>query len=386
MMAMAVAAFVTLLLSSSHVLAEDDGAQQWNTGDRTATQQVAMTLVVDVSGSMDDYSALSGSSKLDSAKKQSIDFVTGTIRPEAVQNGLAVRMGVVSFSDDAWVQSDLSADPTAIASAIGNLYTHDMTNIYAGIEAGVAQLSGADGTRIMVLLSDGLSNEGPGNDEILALAERARDAGISIYTIGFGSSGSIDEDLLMRIAQLTGGSYAHEDPSSLSSATVGLFSTLLNAQLTAAHREILGEATGSVAQGSTTPAGSFEVTTNGQLVTYLYWPGSILDLQLTDPDGILVDANYPSCVIDTTIIPSTVTINNAKTGIWNMAVYGRETSMASEPFYAVASFEEIVEQVASGYAGGGGAAPNHGEGLLFLLVGVAAASITGVVALSTRRR
>lgn len=372
----------------ARVFAEDASGQAYGTGSvdgMTSSQDVAMSIVLDVSGSMDEGSALGGNSKLDSAKKQSIDFVTSTIRHEAVQNGLSARVGVVSFSGDALIECDLSNDSDVVANAIGSLTTRDMTNIYAGLETGVAQLQAAEGERIMVLLSDGLSNMGPDDAAIRLLAEQARDMGITIYTIGFGPSGSIDESLLVDIAQITGGSYAHEDPSNVSSAAVGLFATLLNAQLTAAHLEILGEATGSVAQGETTEVGSFDVRTNGQLVTYLYWPGSLLDLKLIDPDGIEVDVNYPSSTIDATVIPSKVTIGNAKVGTWRLSVYGRETSMNKEPFYVVAALDKMVQQMQVGPSSGGGTAPNHGEGLLFLLLAIAAASITGVAAFSMRR-
>ena len=65
-----------------------------------------------------------------------------------------------------------------------------------------------------------------------------------------------------------------------------------------------------------------------------------------------------------------------------MAVYGRETSMDEEPFYAVAAFDETTAPAVAGVPSGGGAASDSSAPLLFLLVAVAIAGITLVFAAS----
>jgi Mg-chelatase subunit ChlD len=63
--------------------------------------------------------------------------------------------------------------------------------------------------RIVVLLSDGQNNPSSADSDTKAIADRMDDAGITIYTIGFG--GGADEDLLEEVADRTGGEYNFAD-------------------------------------------------------------------------------------------------------------------------------------------------------------------------------
>ncbi|MBP3893810.1 MAG: VWA domain-containing protein [Atopobiaceae bacterium] len=349
---------------------------------------VSMAIVMDVSGSMDSASALSGMSKLESARKQSIDFVSKSVRAsgDAASGGMSVKVGVASFSTTSAVDCGLTNNVDDLTAAIENLSTIGRTNIYAGLDEGIKMLENEDGPRVMVFLSDGLSNEGPDGDQILELANDAADKDIKVYTIGFGPSYELDEDLLRSIADITGGTYEHEDSSDIESAAVGLFATMMNAQLSTSST-ILSDGTGTVQQDGTAEVGTFEVTQNGTIQAYLYWPGSVLDLVLTDPDGTVVEDGYQGLSLDTSTIPTSLTIQNAKMGVWKMSVFGREVSMTNEPYYAVAAFNEAPEpEVTTPVAGGGGAASDSGMGLMFLLATIAIGCIFGVYALSVRRR
>lgn len=349
--------------------------------DVDVDSDVAMSLVFDVSGSMDDPSALSGMTKLASAKKQSSDFVSSVSGDKQGEGGLSVRVGVCSFSSRATTDCGLSNDPDDINASIAALQAAGQTNMYAGLNEGITQLLGENGPRLMVFLSDGLSNVGGSRSDIIDLAREAADKDIKIYTIGFGSSSDIDEDLLQEIADITGGEYSHEDSASISSAAVGLFATMMNARLQAQY-EILRSVVGAVGLGDLVDAGDFDITKNGTVQVYLYWPGSVLDMQLTDPDGTQVAEGYPGVTVDTSAIPTSITIENAKQGTWNMSVLGREVSMEEEPYYAVAAFEETEAPVA---ASGGGGASNGGEGLVFIMLVVAIGCIVGVYAFTKRR-
>lgn len=349
---------------------------------------VSMAIVMDVSGSMDESSALGGMSKLASAKKQSSDFVSKSVRStgDAASGGMSVKVGLASFSSTSSVNCGLTNDVDDLTAAIDNLSTYGRTNIYAGLDEGIKMVEGEDGPRIIVFLSDGLSNEGPDYDQIVELAHEAADKDIKVYTIGFGPSYELDEDLLSTIATITGGTYEHEDSSDIESAAVGLFATMMNAQLSATS-SILANGTGTVQQDGTAEVGTFEVTQNGTIQAYLYWPGSVLDLVLTDPDGTQIGEGYQGFSIDTSTIPTSLTIQNAKLGVWKMEVFGREVSMTDEPYYAVAAFDEMPEpEVETPAIGGGGAANDSGMGLLFLLGTVAIGCILGVYALSMRKR
>lgn len=344
---------------------------------------VAMSLVFDVSGSMDDASAMSGMSKLDSAKRQSSDFVSSVSGAKSGEGGLSVRVGVCSFASSAETNRGLSNNPEDINASIYSLNAGGQTNMYAGLNEGINQLMGEDGPRLMVFLSDGLSNKGGSRSDILSLAQEAADNKIKIYTIGFGSSYDIDESLLQEIASITGGEYSHEDSANISSAAVGLFATMMNARLQAQY-DVLNSSVGVVGQDATSDAGTFDITKNGTVQVYLYWPGSMLDMQLTDPDGTEVAEGYAGYTIDTSTIPTSITIQNAKQGTWNMSVYGREVSMVEEPFYAVAAFEETEEPAPE--VAMGAAAQDSGTGLLVLVAVAFVGCLLGVYALSMRRR
>ena len=354
----------------------------------SVSSDVAMAIVMDVSGSMDDSSAMGGMSKLGSAKKQCVDFVSKSVRPSgnSANGGMSVKVGVASFSSTSSVDCGLTNSVSDLTAAIEGLETIGRTNIYAGLDEGIKLLDNEDGPKVMVFLSDGLSNEGPDYNQITNLAYEAASKDIKIYTIGFGPSYDLDEDLLSTIATITGGSYSHEDSSNIESAAVGLFATMMNAQLSATST-VVAQGTGTVQQDGTVEVASFDITQNGTIQAYLYWPGSILDLQLTDPDGNLVGEGYQGFSIDTSTIPTSLTIQNAKVGLWKMAVFGREVSMTDEPYYAVAAFNETTAPESEPVLpSGGGGATNDGSGLMFVLIAVAVGCILGVYALSVRKR
>ena len=356
------------------------GQASQTSGGTAASANLAMSLVFDVSGSMGDTSGLNGATKLDAAKKQSIDFVNSVHKTGTDANGgVPVQIGVASFSSNGKSECELSTDSDQVSAAISGLRAWGQTNMYDGIDQGLQQLSKASGEKMIVLLSDGYNNQGHSNDEVIALANQAASQGVKIYAIGFGPTGDLDEDLLRQIASITGGTYAHEDSSTLSSAAVGLFGTMMEAQLSATGRVLLSQ-TGTVAQGATASLGTFTVDEAGTLKAYLYWPGSDLKMVLHDPDGVEVTEGYPGSSIDASTIPATITITAVKRGTWDVSVFGKEVSMANEPFYAATALV-----AGTGRAVGGGGGSGDGSGWLFLVGVLAVACIGGVYAFSVRR-
>ncbi len=352
----------------------------------TKPSDVAISIVMDVSGSMGDPSAYGSQSKLESAKQQSIAFVNGSIHATGdLTTGLSTKVGVCTFTTTALTVCGLADNASDVIDAISELEPQSRTNMYAGLEEGIQQLEGQDGTKMMMFLSDGLTNEGPGASSILDLAREAADKGITIYTIGYGSAGDLDEDLLREMASVTGGTYAREDPANAVSASVGLFASMMEAQLKETQQVLLSQ-TGSVSQGSTVSAGTMTVGANGTLTCYLYWPGSMLDMQLTDPDGVEVTSGYAGYSIDDSSIPTKVTIDGAKQGQWEMSVFGREVSMSEEPFYVVAALAEHEMPAVVSTSGGGGGATDSGPILLLLVALLLILGLFGVYALSLRRR
>lgn len=178
-----------------------------------------LMLAIDLSGSMGQTDfAIGGrpSTRLDVVKEAARDFIN---------RRRGDRVGLVLFSDRAYLQAPLTFDRAVVADLLEQAkvgLTGQKTAIGDAIAVGVKRLKDrpAEG-RVLVLLTDGASNAG--SIEPMAAAELARDLGIRIYTIGVGAeamamqtqfgprmvnpSEDLDERSLTRIADLTGGQY-----------------------------------------------------------------------------------------------------------------------------------------------------------------------------------
>ena len=145
-----------------------------------------IALVLDTSGSM-------SGTPMEETKKAGVNFID-TIFDMAPN----VEISLVTYEDDSAVELARSSDAAALKGAIRSLYSGGSTNMYAGMNDGFGQLSGAqDGKSIMVVMSDGLPNEGQtsGNsysDAVIQLADQVKASGITVFSLGFfhNSSGS----------------------------------------------------------------------------------------------------------------------------------------------------------------------------------------------------
>ena len=178
-----------------------------------------LMLAVDLSGSMQtpDYE-LGGRqvSRLDAIKALAGEFI---------ERRVGDRVGLVLFGTHAYLQTPLTFDRKTVhslldESAIG--LAGEQTAIGDAIGLAVKRLrETGEGDKILVLLTDGVSNAG----EVAPAkaAELAAKEGIVIYTVGIGSEtmkvntffgtqivktpNDLDEDGLREIAKTTGGRY-----------------------------------------------------------------------------------------------------------------------------------------------------------------------------------
>jgi len=199
-------------------------------------QEGTIILAIDVSGSMfaDDMQP----NRIEAAKAAARAFVER--QPQSVQ------IGVVSFSDNAFVVQAPTTNQDAVIAAINRLSPQRGTAIGRGLivslEA-IFETPGGDGSGIVwesrpfstpiptptpvpkgvytpaviILLTDGENNQGPSPVEV---AEQAAWRGVRVHTIGVGSpEGTIlriqgrairtrlDEATLRRVAEITTGNY-----------------------------------------------------------------------------------------------------------------------------------------------------------------------------------
>jgi len=340
------------------------------------SSDVATVIVIDSSGSMQDPSG--NTTKIGAAQDAAhvlLDLLEGYL-------GSIGEVGVVTFSDDADLLVPSTGDAAAVRSAIDGLGAYGMTNIYAGLRSGVDELSGAAAKdRVLFFLSDGLDTVGNDTDEIVDVAKEAGDQGIDIITIGFGDAQSIDEGLLKRIADATPrGEYSLVDPN----VAVGLIGRFASAQVARSGATVLYETMGAVSEGETVPAGSTSVPAEyGNLEVTLAWPGSDMDVVLTDPSGAAVAEGYPGYSVVKTERTAQVKVQGAKPGDWGFEVVGIETSMDEEPFYLLAAHRETT---GTPVPAGGGAATNDGSGLLLALVALLGVGAVSWVVVSGKAR
>ncbi len=193
---------------------------------------IAIVMVVDTSGSMGALDlAIAGqqSNRLQVVKQTFKRFVEGGGRDLRGRDGDMI--GMVTFARYADGLCPLTLDHSTLLAFLEqvDLVTipeEDGTAIGEAIVAGVERLRRSTASsRVMILLTDGENNAG--DTEPLQAATIAQALGIKIYTIGAGTRGvapmpvrrrdgqvvmqqvrvSIDEPMLTKIAETTGGRY-----------------------------------------------------------------------------------------------------------------------------------------------------------------------------------
>jgi Ca-activated chloride channel family protein len=174
-------------------------------------------LVLDTSGSM--------------KAPQKIDYVKEAATTLVRYLGARDTLSIVTYDTEARVLLPAApfAGRTTLLHVLESLEADGRTNLSDGVETGLRQIRPyvrADVTSRLILLTDGLANEGiTGSEGLARLATEVRRAGASLSTIGLGSS--FDSALLRRMAESGGGRYhyaalADELPTILAREVEGL--------------------------------------------------------------------------------------------------------------------------------------------------------------------
>lgn len=174
-----------------------------------------MMLAVDVSGSMSEPDMMLGNQvvqRLSAAKAVLADFL---------DRRAGDRVGLLIFGERAYTLTPITADLTTVRNQLTDsevgLAGRD-TAIGDAIALAVKRLrEQPEGQRVLILLTDGVSNAGV--LQPLRAAELAKAEGVRVYPVAFGGDGGmslfgvqiaagddpVDEATLRRIAELTGG-------------------------------------------------------------------------------------------------------------------------------------------------------------------------------------
>jgi Ca-activated chloride channel homolog len=214
--------FILRLLALSALIIALARPQKRNDQEHMQGEGIDIVLAMDVSGSMGSRDILP--SRMEVAKEMAEKFVMS--RP-------VDRIGLVIFSGESFTQCPITTDKHTLVTQIQTLesrrFLKDGTVIGEGLATAVDRLSKSTAkSKVIVLITDG--KEDPPDTRLidpLTALEIAKAQGVKVYTIGMGASPStvveitdnstpqprnpgvdfIDEQLLRRIAEETGGRY-----------------------------------------------------------------------------------------------------------------------------------------------------------------------------------
>jgi Ca-activated chloride channel family protein len=199
--------------------------QTYSSGQNTYTQGIDIVMDLDLSGSM--LSEDLKPNRIEAAKEVIKNFIKE--RPND-------RIGLVVFQSESFTQCPLTIDHNVLLNLLSQVHSgmiQDGTAIGNAIANAVNRLKDSQAkSRVIILLTDGVNNSGE-IDPVTA-AQIANTYGIRIYTVGVGTRGEapypvqtpfgtryqmipvdIDENMLQKIADITGGQYfrATDTPS-----------------------------------------------------------------------------------------------------------------------------------------------------------------------------
>ncbi|MEN4905115.1 VWA domain-containing protein [Luteimonas sp. TWI1437] len=175
-----------------------------------------LMLAVDLSGSMSEEDMVIG--------RRAVDRLTAAkaVIADFLERRAGDRIGLIVFGQRAYAVTPMTFDRDSVRQQLDRTVVGlagRETAIGDAIALAVRRLQDGEGDRVLVLLTDGVSNAGALSPQ--KAAELARDAGLRVHTIAFGSDEdglqmlgfrlpgggepAIDEAALQAIAETTGG-------------------------------------------------------------------------------------------------------------------------------------------------------------------------------------
>ncbi len=123
------------------------------------------------------------------------------------------KVTLLPFSTDVAMPEPFTDNKQQLIAKIRSLRPEGGTSLYDATMTGIETLVAANppGNRVVVVLTDG-KDESPGSrysDQ--AVIDRAKQVGIKLYMLGLGRKKEINEAVMSRMAQQTGGQYFYVD-------------------------------------------------------------------------------------------------------------------------------------------------------------------------------
>lgn len=180
-------------------------------------QGIDIGLLLDVSGSMESVDFTPN--RLEVARQTLSDFI---------KERIGDRLSLIVFGGSAYTRVPLTLDHDILLQSLKSVSTESVgeegTAIGMSISVGINRLKKSEAaSKVLILVTDGENNAGSISPD--TASEIAKELGIKIYSVGVGSDktilpvtvfgqtqyqqyeGGLDETLLQRIADTTGGKY-----------------------------------------------------------------------------------------------------------------------------------------------------------------------------------
>jgi len=209
--------FILRMLAFAFIIFVLARPQSTSSKKNIRTEGIDIIMALDISTSMlaEDFRP----NRLEAAKKTAMEFIDMRIDD---------RIGLVVFAGESFTQSPVTIDHDVIKNLFKDLKTgllEDGTAIGMGLATSINRLKDSKAkSKVIILLTDGVNNTGIVAP--LTAADIAKTFNIRVYTIGVGTIGfapypfqtpwgirrqnmevKIDEPLLKKISNLTGGKY-----------------------------------------------------------------------------------------------------------------------------------------------------------------------------------
>lgn len=171
-------------------------------GEPGRQERVTTALVLDHSGSMkppaDDQDTRPKIQALHRAASRFIEIMPAT--------GL---VSIIPFSTDVSRPREFRSDKKELTALVQKLQAEGETALFDATFVGIGTLEaeGGTGKRAVIAMTDGIDNSS--RRRVEEVIERAQEAKIPLYMLGFGREGELDQKTMERMAQSTGGRYYH---------------------------------------------------------------------------------------------------------------------------------------------------------------------------------
>lgn len=226
--------------------------------------------------------------RLELAKTAAINLIDLS-RLDQANTGRESWLGLVTFSNQAQLNHELTLDHERLKGLIRGLKPLFQTNIGAALNTGLNELGRSvdpEQPLLIILLSDGHANVGMSSAEILAaIPPRANAMDVTICTAGFADlETEVDFVLLEGLAQKTDGEYLFTN----SGSELGSF--FVACREGAVGKNLAGQFSGVVEAGNRSDVGSVEIESHTcQLNATLNFLSGSPELHLVNPGGQTMD-------------------------------------------------------------------------------------------------